>query len=82
MAYVKKRKYKSKIGYQAFVRRKEFKTAVKSFETKTDAKKWVSEVGRKLDTGNYTDYNEAPKLLLGDLFKRYFSENKHKKLKI
>jgi hypothetical protein len=39
MAYVKRRKYKSKVGYQAIVRCKGFKTVVKFFETKTDAKK-------------------------------------------
>ena len=41
MAYIKRRKYKSKVGYQAIVRRKCFKTSVKSFEAKTDAKKWA-----------------------------------------
>ena len=81
MAYVKRRKYKSKVSYQAIVRRKGFKTSVKSFETKTDAKKWARAIERKFDTGNYTDYSEASKLLLGDLFKRYVSENKHKKLR-
>ena len=41
MAHIRKVKYKSKVGYQAIVRRKVFKTSVKSFETKTDAKKWA-----------------------------------------
>ena len=80
MAYIKRRKYKSKVGYQAIVRRKGFKTSVKSIETKMDAKKWARAIERKLDTGDYTDYSEASKLLLGDLFKRYVSEHKHKKL--
>ena len=82
MAYVKRRKYKSKVGYQAIIRRKGFKTSVKSFSTRTDAKKWARAIERKLDTGNYTDYSEASKLLLGDLFKRYVSENKHKMLSV
>ncbi|HJO13586.1 MAG TPA: site-specific integrase [Alphaproteobacteria bacterium] len=81
MAYVKRRKYKSKVGYQAIIRRKGFKTSVKSFSTRTDAKKWARAIERKLDTGNYTDYSEASKFLLGDLFKRYVNENKHKKLR-
>ena len=54
MAYIKRRKYKSKVGYQAIVRRKGFKTSVKSFETKTDAKKWARAIERKFDTGNLT----------------------------
>jgi len=80
MAYIKRRKYKSKVGYQAIVRRKGFKTSVKSFETKTDAKKWARAIERKFDTGNFTDYSEASKFLLSDLFKRYISEKKHKRL--
>jgi len=81
MAYIKRRKYKSKIGYQVIVRQKRFKTSVKSFETKTDAKKWVRAIERKLDTGDFTDYSKASKLLLGDLFKRYIGEKKHRKLR-
>ena len=54
---------------------------MKSFSTRTDAKKWARAIERKLDTGNYTDYSEASKFLLGDLFKRYVNENKHKKLR-
>jgi integrase len=81
VAYIKRRKYKSKVGYQAIVRRKGFKTSVKSFETKTDAKKWARAMERKLDTGDYSDYSEASKQTLGDLIQRFIREEKHKKKK-
>ena len=31
----------------------------------------------KLDRGDYSDYSEATKVTLGDLFKRFISEGKH-----
>ena len=33
----------------------------------------------KLDRGDYSDYSTASKVTLGDLFKRYINEDKHKK---
>ena len=44
------------------VRRKGFKTMVKTFDTRTDAKKWARAVERKLDTGDSADYSEASKI--------------------
>ena len=35
----------------------------------------------KLDRGDYSDYSSASKVTLGDLFKRYINEDKHKKKK-
>ena len=64
-----------------FIRRKGVKPMRKSFINKTDAKKWATAVERKLDTGDYFNYEEASKLLLADLLKRYLSEKKHKKMK-
>ena len=81
MAYILKRKGKKKVSYRVLVQRRGFKHLMKSFSTRTDAKKWARAIERKLDTGDYTDYSEASKLLLGDLFKRYVSEHKHKKLR-
>ena len=82
MAYILKRKGKKKVSYRALVQRRGFKHLMKSFSTRTDAKKWARAIERKFDTGDYTDYSEASKLLLGDLFKRYVSENKHKMLSV
>ena len=81
MGFTKRKKYKSKSSYQAIVRRQGFKTFGKSFETLFDAKKWARAVERKLDTGDTADYSESSKLLLGDILKKYISENKHRKLR-
>ncbi len=40
MATISRRKWSKKISYVAQVRRKGFKTLVKSFRTRTEAKKW------------------------------------------
>ena len=52
-----------------------------SFDTLTDAKKWARKMEGKLDRGDTSDYSEASKVTLGDLFSRYISEDKHKKKK-
>ena len=54
MAYIERRKYKTKTSYLVMVRRKGFKTMVKTFDTRTDAKKWARAVERKLDTGGHS----------------------------
>ena len=59
MAYILKRKGKKKVSYRALVQRRGFKHLMKSFSTRTDAKKWARAIERKLDTGDYTDYSEA-----------------------
>ena len=64
--------------WQGIVRRVGNKPIYKSFNTKTDARKWCRSMETKLDRGDYSDYREANKLTLGNLLKRYLSENKHK----
>ena len=81
MAYIRRAKYKSKVSFQVQIRRKGIKTLVKTFATRTDAKKWARTIERELDQGNCIDYSEANRLTLGDLFKRYIREDKHKKNK-
>ena len=81
MAYIRKKKYKKKSSFQVQVRRQGFKTLVKSFETKTDAKKWARAMERKFDMGDYSNYSEASKLTVRDLLLRYLTENKHRKKK-
>ena len=78
MAYILKRKWKNKITYRVQVSRRGFKTLFRSFLTRTEAKKWGRAMERKLDIGDYSDYSEASKLTLGDLLKRYLTENKHR----
>ncbi len=81
MATIQRRKWKKKTSYVALVRRKGFKTVVKSFRTKSEAKKWGRAIERELDLGNYNDFSEAQRLTLADLFTRYLREDKHKKIK-
>ena len=64
--------------WQTVVRRQGFKTLTKSFKSKAEASKWGRQQERNIDTGLTTDYSEASKNTLGDLFKRYIRENKHK----
>ena len=82
MATIQRRKWKKKTSYVALVRRKGFKTVVKSFRTKSEAKKWGRAIEeREFDQGNYIDYSEANRLTLADLFNPYLRENQHKKIK-
>ena len=73
------RKHRKK--WQALIRRKGIKTITKSFISKAECSKWARNIERELDRGNNIDYSEANKLTLGDLFKRYIREDKHKRIK-
>ena len=76
MATFFKRKHKKGWNYFVQVRRKGIKTFCKTFATRTEAKRWARQMETKLDRGDYFDYNEASKVTLGDLFKRYINEGK------
>ena len=81
MAFIQRRKLKIGWRYTAQVKRKGFKTMVKTFATRTQAQKWSRGMERKLDIGDYSDYSEASRLTLGDLINRYKAENKHRRKK-
>ena len=81
MATIQKRKYLNKTSYQVRIRRLGIKTITKSLLTRTEAKRWSRSMETKLDRGDYSDYSTASKVTLGDLFKRYINEDKHKKKK-
>ena len=81
MATIQKRKYLNKTSYQVRIRRAGVRTITKSFMNRTDAKRWARSMEAKLDRGDYSDYSSASKVTLGDLFKRYVKEEKHKKKK-
>ena len=81
MATIQKRKYLNKTSYQVRIRRLGIKTITKSFQERTEAKSWARFMEAKLDRGDYSDYSSASKVTLGDLFKRYVKEEKHKKKK-
>ena len=78
MATFFKRKHKKGWNYFVQVRRKGIKTFCKTFATRTEAKRWARQMETKLDRGDHSDYSEASKLTLGDLFKRYIKDDKHK----
>ena len=67
--------------WQAVIRRKGIKTITKSFISKAECSKWARNIERELDRGDNIDYSEANRLTLGDLFKRYIREDKHKRIK-
>ena len=81
MATIQRRKWKKKTSYVALVRRKGFKTVVKSFRTKSEAKKWGRAIERDWDQGKYIDYSEAQGFTLGEVMQRYIREDKHKQIK-
>ena len=81
MAYIKKRKHKLSSSYLVTVQRRGYGIFSKSFPTLTEAKKWSRTMEAKFDRGDTSDYSESSKVTLGDLFKRYISEKKHKKKK-
>ena len=81
MAYILKRKWKNKTAFRVQVTRKGFKSAFKSFPTRTEAKKWGRTMENKLDWDNFIDFTEAQRVTLGDILQRYIREDKHKKIK-
>ena len=78
MATFFKRKHKKGWNYFVQVRRKGIKAFCKTFATRTEARRWARQMETKLDRGDHSDYSEASKLTLGDLFKRYIKDDKHK----
>ena len=81
MATINRRKFKTCVSYQVVIRRAGVRTITKSFMHRNDAKRWARSMEAKLDRGDYSDYSTASKVTLGDLFKRYINEDKHKKKK-
>lgn len=77
MANILKRKFKTQTSYQVRIRRSGMKPLQKSFLTRTEAKKWARTMETKLDRGDYSDYSQASKLTLGDLFKRNIDRVKY-----
>ena len=81
MASIIRRKFKTKITYLVSVKRKGIKRIHKTFNTRTEAKRWARSMEVKLDRGDYSDYSEAGKLTLGDIANRYIKGEYHKKKK-
>ena len=56
MSSIYKRKHKHGTTYRCQVRRKGFKTIMKTFHTKSEAKKWGRAVECDWDQGKYIDF--------------------------
>ena len=78
MAHIRRVKRKTKITYQAIVRRVGFKTLTKSFVKRSDAVKWSNQMERSYDKGISSDYSEANRYMMRDILKRYLNEEKGK----
>ena len=81
MASISRRKFKSKISFRVCIKRQGTKRIYKSFNTRTEAKRWARAMEVKLDKGDYSDFTEASKLTLGDVAKRYIDGGYHLKKK-
>jgi len=81
MASISRRKFKSKISFRVCIKRQGTKRIYKSFNTRTEAKRWARNMEVKLDKGDYSDFTEASKLTLGDVAKRYIDGGYHSKKK-
>ena len=62
MAHIRRVKRKTKLSYQAIVRRVGFKTLTKSFASRMDAQKWARDIELNLDRGISTDFTEASRV--------------------
>ena len=78
MATIFRRKLKTKTTYRVQVRRQGFKTLVKTFNTRGEATKWGRHMENNLDKGLTSDFSEASRVMIRDLFKRYLKEHKNK----
>jgi len=78
MALVRKRKLATVTSWQVIIRKKGFRTLVKSFRSQTDARKWARHMERNLDVGVTSDFTEASKYMMRDIIKRYLKENRHR----
>jgi integrase len=66
--------------WQAQVRRRGMRPAVKSFNTKTDADRWARVLESEIDRGMFVDRAEAERATIGELIDRYLAEvTPHKK---
>lgn len=67
--------------YQAQVRRAGYPAQSATFNTPTDARKWVTATEREMDTGTFLPRGEAQRTTIKDLAKRYLSERVENKMR-
>jgi integrase len=66
--------------FQAIVRRKGYPSQTKTFETRTDAKKWISVIESEMHRGMFIDRAECERTTLKEALERYLNEKtRHKR---
>src|SRR5674476_565347 len=60
--------------FQAIVRQKGYPSRTKTFETRNDAKKWVSVIESEMHRGIFADRAECERTTLGEALGRYQKE--------
>ena len=72
MASILERKGKDgKTVWQAQVRRKGYPSQIRTFDRKTDAKKWARKVEHEIDEGSWRNVKEASNITLAQAIDRY-----------
>jgi hypothetical protein len=61
-------------SWQAIVRRRGIKPVVRTFTTKTDAKRWASVLESEIARGVFLDRSEGERTTMAELIDRYLSE--------
>lgn len=61
-------------GIRALIRKKGFPAITKTFDNKTQAKEWATDVEAKMNSGVYKDTREAENLSVGEALDRYEKE--------
>jgi integrase len=61
-------------SWQAIVRRRGIKPVVRTFTTKTDAKRWASVLESEIARGVFLDRSEGERTTMAELIERYLSE--------
>lgn len=61
-------------GWQAIVRRRGIKPAVRTFTTKTDATRWARVLESEIDRGVFLDRTEGERTTMGELIDRYLAK--------
>ena len=74
MATIRRRKFKFKVSYTCQVRRKGFRTIIKSFDTRKQAQKWARVLNAKYTGGGggfEPPLERDPKSVLYDVINKY-----------
>ena len=72
MARIREYKGKHRTTYTATVRIKGYDTVSATFDTKTEAKNWATQVEAQMRSGRYVDLRTAKKITFEDALDKYF----------